>query len=86
MGASRARLVRQLLTENLILAIPGAILGTAIAYLCSPVLIGLLPPVTGLAIYKMPRVLTVEPDFRVLSFTIALTVLSGHGPEAHPLT
>lgn len=76
MGASRARLVRQLLTENLILAIPGAILGTAIAYLCSPVLIGLLPPVTGLAIYKMPRVLTVEPDFRVLSFTIALTVLS----------
>jgi predicted permease len=76
MGAGRARLVRQLLTENLILAIPGATLGAAIAYLCSPVLIGLLPPVTGLAIYKMPRVLTVEPDLRMLSFTIALTLLS----------
>jgi ABC-type antimicrobial peptide transport system permease subunit len=37
MGAGRARLVRQLLTENLILALPGAILGTAIAHLCSPV-------------------------------------------------
>ncbi|TAK15552.1 MAG: FtsX-like permease family protein, partial [Acidobacteria bacterium] len=39
MGASRARIVRLLLVENLVLAIPGAIVGVAIAARAMPVLL-----------------------------------------------
>jgi predicted permease len=40
LGASRARIVRLLLVENLVLAIPGAIIGVALATRVMPVLIG----------------------------------------------
>jgi len=40
MGASRARIVRLLLVENLVLAIPGAILGVLVAGRAMPVLLG----------------------------------------------
>ncbi len=40
LGASRARIVRLLLVENLVLAIPGAIIGVALAVRAVPVLVG----------------------------------------------
>ena len=42
-GAGRGQLVRQLLTEYLLLAIPGAVFGAAMAYALAPALVGLLP-------------------------------------------
>jgi putative ABC transport system permease protein len=70
MGAGRWRLVRQLLTESIMLSIAGAALGLlgaawAVAYLQSA---ETLP---------IPRANPVEVDFRVLLFTIAVSVAIG---------
>jgi len=71
-GASRAQLIRQLLGEYLLLAIPGAILGALLAYSTAPSLIHLLPPTRDYARYQSPQLLTVQPDLKVLAFTAVL--------------
>ena len=43
-GASRGRLMRQWLTESLLLAILGGVLGVALAWLAMPALASLIPP------------------------------------------
>jgi putative ABC transport system permease protein len=65
MGASRARLLRQLLTESLMLAAVGASLGVLIALWGVDVLSALVPD--GFA-----RLGEVEVDRRVLGFTLAI--------------
>jgi predicted permease len=70
MGASRGRLVRQLLSESLLLALFGAGLGVAIAQALSRGLLSFLstpgnPVFVGLAL-----------DWRILGFTAALAVLT----------
>ena len=69
-GASRARLVRQLLTESLLLSALGAVLGLALASVLTRVLTGAIPPEAGLdrAFFA--------PDHRVLLFTAALCLLT----------
>ncbi len=74
-GASRWRLLRQLMIENLCLAIPGGILGVVLAYAFVPSLLRILPPVRSLDQYASPQILTVTPDLRVLLFAwLALLV------------
>ena len=46
LGASRWRLIRQLLTESLILALLAGVLGTALAYAGLPAILALVPPGT----------------------------------------
>jgi len=46
LGASRRRLVRQLLTESLILALAAGVIGTALAYAGLPAILALVPPDT----------------------------------------
>src|SRR5687767_3886324 len=46
LGASRWRLVQQLLSESLLLALAAAILGTALAYAGLPALLAIVPPGT----------------------------------------
>ena len=46
LGASRRRLVRQLLTESLILALAAGVVGTALAYAGLPAILALVPPDT----------------------------------------
>jgi predicted permease len=70
MGAGRERMIRQLMTEGLLLAVGGGVLGVAIAYAAVPLLNLLVPPALPLA--SEPTV-----DLRVMLFAIALTVVTG---------
>ena len=67
-GASRTQLLRQLMIENLCLAIPGGILGWALAFVVSPVLLSVLPLVRSLDQYATPQIVAVTPDVRLLLF------------------
>lgn len=70
MGAGRERLVRQLLTESLLLAACGGALGMLIAVTATPLFASLAP--TYLPIVALP-----SADWRVLSFGALVTILTG---------
>ena len=70
LGASFGRLVRQLLTESLLLAIVGGTLGLLIAWWCTDTLFDVLPG-------GLPRFATVGLDGRVLMFTAAISIVAG---------
>ena len=69
-GASRMRLVRQLLAESLLLAALGAAAGLGVAVLLTRGLLSLMPAGTT------PLLIDAMPDARILLFTLALTVLT----------
>ena len=68
MGASRTRLVRQMLTESLLVSLAGAVLGTALAY-------GAVAGLTAIRDVSIPLLATVRLDQTVLVFT-ALAALA----------
>jgi putative ABC transport system permease protein len=70
MGAGRERLVRQLLTESLLLAMAGGALGMLIAVTTTPLFAALVP--TYLPVVALP-----SADWRVLTFGALVTVLTG---------
>ena len=70
MGAGRVRVVRQLLTESLLLAIFAGVLGTALAVWGSDVLVRLSPE-------NLPRVGEIHIDGWALAFTAGLSLLTG---------
>jgi predicted permease len=70
LGATRARLLRQLLIESSLLAVTGALLGIALAQLFSRLLIRLLT--TG----NDSLTLAVHTDWRVLLFAAAVAILT----------
>lgn len=69
-GAGRFRLIRQLLTESVLLAIAGGALGLLCAYWTSDALVGLM------SIGRRPLVLDLHPDPLVLGFTGASSLLA----------
>ena len=71
LGASRWRLIRQLLTESTVLALAGGGLGLLIARWGSSILWALRPPWLRTAVFN------VTLDERVLSFTLFLSVVTG---------
>jgi predicted permease len=77
LGATRLRLVRQMLTESLALALAGSAAGLALAYLLLPVLLGVAP-------LDDAQRAAVSIDARVLGFALAAaavaTVLFGLWP------
>jgi putative ABC transport system permease protein len=74
MGASRARLVRQLLTESVVLALAGGALGVLLAAWGVALTAGSLPQ--SLARY-IPGWENVAVDSRALLFTLGVSVLTG---------
>ena len=70
LGAGRGRLLRQLLTENLLLSSAGAIGGLAIAYWSTRLLAAVQLPA------PVPLALDLAIDVRVLAFTTLVAVMS----------
>jgi len=71
LGAGRGRLVRQFLTESLLLSAGGGLLGIGVAYASLAGLNRLVPS------YYIPINKYVEMDHRVLVFILALAALTG---------
>jgi len=72
LGATRKRLIRQLLTESVLLALGGGAVGIALAYWAVELLIAFGPE-------SIPRLQEVGIDLRALLFTVAISVLTGVG-------
>ena len=70
LGAGRHRLLRQFLTESVLLSFIGGAVGLVLAYEALQGLIAWLPA-------DLPRVSEIHVDARVLAFGLALSVLSG---------
>jgi predicted permease len=70
LGASRGRLIRQFLTESLVLTGVGCTAGLILAWASLQTLIPILPP-------NVPRMDTVAIDGRVLAVTVFISLLTG---------
>ncbi|MBC7894050.1 MAG: ABC transporter permease, partial [Cytophagaceae bacterium] len=70
LGAGARRLARQLLTESLVLATAGGVLGLVIAWALTGALVGLLPDTT-------PRLAETSLDPLVVAFTLSLALFTG---------
>jgi len=71
LGASRGRLVRQLLVESLVLSITGGVLGLGLAVVLTRTLLALVPS------EGQPLLITAHPDPRILVFTLVLSFATG---------
>jgi predicted permease len=74
LGATRARLVRQMLAESALLAAIGGIGGLLIALGAIPLLQRAIPPMRDLSSETVPLALYFQPDLRVLGFSLLLCV------------
>ena len=70
LGASRWRVIRQLLTESLLLSLLGGGMGLLVSVWLTKLLVSISPANT-------PRLEEIRPDARVFAFTLGLTVLTG---------
>jgi len=71
MGANRMRLIRQLLTESVLLSVFGGLVGVLLAYWIIEALLAFKPPI------DFPLALDVAVDGRVLLFSLAVSLVAG---------
>ena len=71
LGASRWRLVRQLLVENVVISLCGGIVGVGVGYAMLQWIRSLIPP------YTLPPAVDISMDTSVLLFTLTAAVLTG---------
>ncbi len=70
LGASRFRLVRQFLTESILLSVIGGVLGLTLAFVGLKLLTAFIPP-------NIPQIKAITIDSRVLGFTLLVSVVTG---------
>ena len=70
-GASRGRLVRQLLTESALLSLTGGLAATLVSYIATPALLTFVPAGT------LPRDAEIHIDFWVVAVTLTLALVAG---------
>ena len=70
LGAGRSRLMRQLLTESMLLSLLGGALGLALALWNFDAIVAALPA-------HMPRAAEIQVDWQVLVFTFVVAVMTG---------
>jgi putative ABC transport system permease protein len=71
LGASRGRLVRQLLVESLVLSFVGGVVGLGVAVFLTRALLALVPS------EGQPLLIQAQPDVRILGFALCLTFATG---------
>src|SRR5205085_2701624 len=71
MGANRLRLIRQLLTESVLLSFVGGLAGVFLALWIVKVLLALKPPI------DFPLAMAVDVDWRVLLSSLAVSLAAG---------
>jgi len=76
LGASPGRIVRQLLTEGLMLALLGGTAGILLTMACLPWLAHELPPIRDRAAVLQPLAVHIAIDIRVLAFALGTTFLT----------
>jgi len=69
-GASRGRLVRQMLVESVVMSVMGGMVGVAAAYWVLHVIVSAAPA-------DLPRVNEIQIDPRVLTFAVCVSLLAG---------
>jgi len=70
-GASRGRIIRQLLTESLLLSLTGAALGVLLAYRALALIVELLPK------YSFPHEAAIQINLPVLAFSVVVALFTG---------
>jgi predicted permease len=70
-GATRRRIVRQLLTESLLLSLTGAALGVLLAYQVIALIVKMLPQ------YSFPHEAAIQVNLPVLLFSVAIALFTG---------
>lgn len=70
LGAGRGRLIRQMLTESLVLSVAGGLLGLTVAVWVVHLFVGISPP-------DIPRLEQTGVDGMMLAFTCGITLLTG---------
>lgn len=70
LGAGRVRLLRMLLTESILLAIFGGIIGASLAWKVPTVIVGLIP-------FVDPPTYSLKPDWTVFAYLAGITLVAG---------
>ncbi len=76
LGAARARLIRQLLTESILLSIPAAVLGLVVAQITTAAAVWALFATVPTDMVELIRIVPLSPDWRVFGFMLFAALAS----------